>query len=451
MPRVDITKLKTNFSGNIIVPGDEAYDTARRTFVVKDNKPAIVAQARSSQDIAAVITFARSSGLQLSVRSGGHSVAGFSTNNDGLVLDLSRMNSIAVLDEKSGLVRLGPGALWGEVAAQLDSHGLAISSGDTKTVAVGGLTLGGGVGWMLRKYGYAIDSLVAAEVVLADGSVVRANESEHSDLFWAIRGGGGNFGVVSSFEFKAHSQGKVAECTLAYEPSDLQHIITGWRDHMRTAPEELTSFLISLPPGPAGPDPRVMIASCYANDNLARANAAFDPLRQLGIILKDDTKVKQYADVLQAGPPPPETAKPIVKNMFVKILSDELIATLSSICGKPGSPLVQLRMMNGAVDKVDPAATAMAHRGNEAFLFASFFLPLDATNEQQAESLRAWEELAPYSSGTYSNFLSTNTSNDVAGIYPETTYQRLTKIKQKYDPENLFSHNFNIKPAAVPA
>ncbi len=446
MPKFDIAKLKTSFSGTIVLPGDNSYETLRTTYVVKNAHPAVIAQATSNKDISATIAFTKKSGLQLSVRSGGHSMAGFSTNNDGLVLDLSLMNSIEVLDTKKGLVRLGSGALWGDVATQLDLHGLAISSGDTKGVAVGGLTLGGGMGWMLRKYGYAIDSLIGAEVVLADGSVVHASETEHSDLFWAVRGGGGNFGVVSSFDFRAHPQGKVVSGILTYAVDDIQKIITGWRDCLRDAPEDLTSFMILMPPGIAGPEPKMAIASCWANENLEQANAAIAPLRKLGTVLKDDVAQKPYAEVLVDGPPSPQGIRLVVKNMFVKTFSDKLITVLNDICCKPGGPIVQLRIVHGAADRVDPAATALPHRNNEAFLFASFPVPVDAAKEQEAQILRPWKTLAQYGSGAYSNFLSTNTPQDVAEVYPENTYERLAEIKRTYDPENIFRHNFNIKP-----
>lgn len=444
MTQFDDTELKANFLGNIILPDDKAYETARTIFAVKDTKPAIIVQPTTNQDIVAAIVFSRNNNLQLSVRSGGHHAAGFGTNDGGLVLDLSLMNTIKVLDEKTGLVRLGPGALWGDVATKLAKHGLALSSGDTKTVAVGGLTLGGGIGWMMRKYGYAIDSLAAAEVVLADGSIVRATESENADLFWAIRGGGGNFGVVSSFDFTAHTQGKIVESTIVYGIENLQQIITGWRDFMRSAPEALTSFLTLLP-GFAGSDPMAMIMSCYANDDLARANTIIDPLRKLGKVQSDDTSVQGYAHMLQEAHPP-EEMKFVVKNMYVKTFSDELIRDLSDICCKPGSPIIQLRIIDGAASRIAPDATAIPHRDNEVFFFAGFPIPIGIPENQEAQYLKAWKKLAPYSSGIYSNFISTNSEEDVAGIYPKNTYKRLAKIKRMYDPENIFNHNFNIKP-----
>jgi len=445
MNQAQIELLKAGFSGNVILSGDDGYEDARKTYAVKDAKPAVIVQAKTNKDIAAAIEFSKKNKLQISIRSGKHSVAGFSTNSDGLVLDVSLLNSIEVLDEKQGIVRLGTGALWGDVANKLAEHGLAISSGDTKTVGVGGLTLGGGIGWMVRKYGYAIDCLVGAEVVLADGTTVRASDTENSDLLWGLKGGGGNFGVVTSFDFKAHPQGKIVASTLMFDTDEPQTMITGWRDHMRSAPEDLTSFL-TLMPGFGDFPPGIMIMSCYANSDEALAKAAIDPFRKLGKVLHDDTGVKDYAEMLQEAHPP-AGMKFVVKNMFIKGLSDELVTLLSDTCCKPGSPIVQLRIMSGALDRIDPQATAIPHRGNEAFLFAGFPSPLDATDEQVAKGLLVWDKLVKHSSGTYGNFLSTNTESDVAGIYPPATYERLAKIKQHYDPDNIFSHNFNIKPA----
>ncbi len=438
--------FKEGFGGDIVLPMDTEYEALRGTFVATDAKPAAIARPLTAKDVAAAIHFASATPLQLSIRSGKHSAAGFSTNNGGLVLDLAHFNAVEVLDAKTGLVRLGAGALWGDVATKLDTYHLAISSGDTKSVGVGGLTLGGGIGWMVRKYGYAIDSLVAAEVVLADGSVVRASETENSDLFWSLRGGGGNFGVVTNFEFRAHPQGNITSSVITYDAANLTEIASGWRNHMRSAPEDLTSFMTLLPGFGPNP-PAIIITSCYASDDQAAANIAIDPLRKLGEPKSDLTVVKPYAEMLIDAHPQVGGMQVIAKDMFMKVLDDEVIAVLSEICCKPAGPIVQLRMMNGAADKIDVHATAMAHRNNEAFLFAGFAMPLGASNEQAAQSLQNWQKLAAYSSGAYSNFISTNSKDDVADIYPPATYQRLAKIKQRYDPENIFNHNFNIIPA----
>lgn len=442
----NIESLKAHLNGNVITPNDSQYEALRITYAVTDAMPAVIIQTDNNQDVAAGIRFAVDNNLQLSVRSGKHSAAGFSTNNGGVVLDLSRLNSIEILDEQTGIVRLGTGALWGDVATKLDEYHLAISSGDTKSVGVGGLTLGGGIGWMVRKYGYAIDSLIAAEVVLADGTTVQANETENSELLWALKGGGGNFGVVTTFTFRAHHlPGKITTSTLMYEADDLAKIITGWRDYMRSAPDALTSFMTLMPSfGPT--PPAVMIVSCYADDVASTANAALAPLQKLGDLRSENTAVKPYSEMLQEAHPP-QGLTAIAKNMFAKVLSDELIQVISDVACKPGSPIVQLRMMQGAIDDIDAQATALAHRDNEAFLFAGFMVPPAASQELITQSLHNWERLAIYSSGIYSNFISTNTTEDVMGIYPKATYERLAKVKQQYDPKNIFNHNFNIIPA----
>lgn len=444
----NIEALRARITGDVIAANDSEYDVARVTYTVADARPTVIIRVASNEDIATGIQFARNNNLQLSIRSGKHSAAGFSTNNNGVVLDLSHLNTINILDEKAGLVRLGTGAQWGDVAAKLDEHHLAISSGDTKSVGVGGLTLGGGIGWMVRKYGFAIDSLVAAEVVLADGSVVQTNESENSDLFWAIRGGGGNFGVVTMFTFRAHHlPGKIVASTLVYEPNDLIGVITGWRDYMRSATEDLTSFM-TLMPGVGARPALLIITSCYAGDDETKAGAVIDPLRKLGKLRSEDTSLKPYPEMLQEVHLS-QSLKAVTKNMFIKVLNEDVISAVADISCKPGSPIVQLRIMHGAADRVDSKATALVHRNNEAFLSAGFMIPTNAPDEQVAQSLGRWDKLAVHSAGVYSNFLSTNTAEDVASIYPKAVYERLAKIKQRYDPENSFNHNFNIVPEKI--
>ncbi len=445
MDRSTLDNFAAQISGVVVLPADTEYEEARQTYSDKEARPAIIVRPADNDDIVATIAFAKETGLLLSVRSGKHSVAGFSTNNGGIVLDMSGFSSVAVLDEASGLVRIGTGARWGDVAARLADNGLAISSGDTVSVGVGGLTLGGGIGWMVRKYGFTIDSLSGAEVILADGSVVRADEKQNSDLLWALKGGGGNFGVVTYFDIQAHPIGKVFKSTLIYGIDDLKATITGWRDHMRTADENLTSFA-TLMPGFGDFPASIMIMSCYAAEDEAAGNAAIEPLKHLGELKSDSTALTDYAKVLEEAHPP-EGVKFTVKNMFARTLSEELIAALDELCCKPGSPIIQLRFMSGAADKVEPAATAVPHRGNEVFLFAGLVSPLDGGEEAEAEGLRKWDVLTKHSTGTYGNFLSTNSEDDVNGIYPSATYAELAKIKRRYDPANLFHHNYNIKPA----
>ena len=221
----NLETLKQNFSGEIITSENESYSALRNTFA-HEGSPKIILRPRNSEDVSLAIKFARDNSLLLSIKSGGHGGAGFGTNKDGLVIDLSLLNQIEILDQKEGLVKIGSGARWGDVASVLEESKLGISSGDTKSVGVGGLTLGGGIGWMVRKYGLALDSLVAAEIVVADGRILRVSELENSDLFWAIRCGGGNFGVVTYFEFIAHPITRFFTDTFMYPPEN----ISGGRD-----------------------------------------------------------------------------------------------------------------------------------------------------------------------------------------------------------------------------
>src|SRR5690606_30919017 len=254
------------------------YDDLRNVFNQTGN-PAVIVRPKNTDEIAGAIRFAQDNQLKLSVRSGGHGATGLSTNDGGLVIDLSHFNSVEVLDPAQRLVRIGTGAKWGDVAQALAPHGLAISSGDTLSVGVGGLTLGGGIGWMVRKYGLAIDNLVAADVVTANGELVRASKDENPDLLWALEGGGGNFGVVTAFEFVAQPVRKVFFGNIVYGLDNLAELIAGWRDGMRKAPEELTTMLVTLPSF-MGMPPAAIVMCCYAGDDQAAADKALKPFRE---------------------------------------------------------------------------------------------------------------------------------------------------------------------------
>ena len=232
--------LRRDFGGDIIEPGEAEYESARRT-VLASGSPAHVLRPKNVGDMQAGVRFAARTGYLLSVRGGGHSYAGFGTNDGGLVIDLSRLANVEIIDKERHLVRIGGGATWGQVAAALAPHDLAISSGDTKSVGVGGLTLTGGIGWKVRKYGLALDNVAAAEVVTANGQVVHASAQENPELFWAIRGGGGNFGIVTAFEFVAHPTTDVFYGKIAFPAPEAATVLRGWADYLRTAPEELTS------------------------------------------------------------------------------------------------------------------------------------------------------------------------------------------------------------------
>jgi FAD/FMN-containing dehydrogenase len=437
-------EFKTAFSGDIILPNDARYETARKTLM-DSGSPALVVLPHSNSDVALAIKYARDNSLKLSIRSGGHSNVGFGTNDGGLVIDLSDLNKVKVIDADKMFVRVGSGARWIDVATTLKPHGLAISSGDTQSVGVGGLTLGGGIGWMVRRDGLAIDNLVAAEIVLADGTVKRADKNESPDLFWAIRGGGGNFGVVTSFEFTAHPVGNVYAGFINYGVEDIARTLTGWRNHMRQAPQELTTMVVVMPPFGDAMPAAVTVMVCYASDDEALANAAIDPLRNLGKVNSDTVALKPYANVLEEAHPP-AGMKIIVKNGFAREFNDELINIIAKTHGKPGAPALQIRSLGGAMNNVAPDATAFAHRDSEVLMIDAHFLPPDATDEMVQKMLEPWNRMEKFTTGSYVNLMSEATQKQIDASYPKSTYDRLAEIKQKYDPQNVFNQNYNVKP-----
>src|SRR6185437_1054012 len=254
--------LRRDFGGDIIEPGGAEYESASRT-VVASGSPAHVLRPQSAGDVQAGVRFAARAGLLLSVRGGGHGFPGFGTNDGGVVIDLSRLANVEIIDKERHLVRIGGGATWGQVAAILASHGLAISSGDTKSVGVGGLSLTGGIGWKVRKYGLALDNVVAAEVVTANAEVMHASAEENPELFWALRGGGGNLGIVTAFEFAAHPTTDVFYGTITFPAAEAATVLQGWANYLRTAPEELTSVADFASPFAGGPQAPVGITVAF--------------------------------------------------------------------------------------------------------------------------------------------------------------------------------------------
>ena len=439
-----IDNLEQVFTGDIILPDDERYATARKTFM-DTGSPALIVLPRTNQDVATSIAYARDNSLTLSIRSGGHSNVGFGTNDDGLVIDLSDINTVEVIDADKHIVRVGSGARWIDVATILHTHGLAVSSGDTKSVGVGGLTLGGGIGWMVRRDGLTIDNLVAAEIVTANGEALRASADENPDLFWALRGGGGNFGVVTHFEFTAHPATDVYAGAINYDASNLAKTLKGWRDCMRNAPDELTTMIVVMPPFgeqmPAG----VMVLVCYAGDDETAANSVIEPLRKLGDVVNDTVVRKSYVEVLEEAHPP-AGMRIIVKNGFVRDFNDELIQIISETHGKPGAPALQIRSLGGAMNRIAADATAFTHRDSEMLMIDAHFLPPDATDADIDKMLEPWNRMEKFTDGSYVNLMSEATQKQIDASYPKPTYERLTVIKQKYDPENIFNQNYNITP-----
>jgi FAD/FMN-containing dehydrogenase len=438
--------LRRDFGGDIIEPGAAQYESASRS-VLASGRPVHVLRPKTVGDVQAGIRFASSAGLLLSVRGGGHSFAGFGTNDGGVVIDLSRLAKVEIIDKERHLVRIGGGATWGQVAAALGPHGLAISSGDTKSVGVGGLTLAGGIGWKVRKYGLALDNVAAAEVVIANGQVVAASAQQGPELFWAIRGGGGNFGIVTAFDFVAHPTTDVFFGKIAFPASEAATVLQGWADYLRTAPEELTSVVEFADPFAGGPEAPVEIHVAFDGDDPQLAAQAIDPIRRLGTVTGDDVALKPYADTLVDGGTPPPRIQLVPRSAFVDQESvPEVLQILAEVRASERSPFITVRSVGGAVSRVSGDATAYAHRQAELMVVTTAAGPAPVVEAARRALEAIWGRLAPHVNGAYANFLASASEEDVAAIYPAETYKRLAAVKRQYDPGNLFARNHNVRP-----
>jgi FAD/FMN-containing dehydrogenase len=438
--------LRRDFGGDIIEPGGAQYESARRS-VLAAGHPAYVLRPEGLRDVQAGVRFAARAGLVLSVRGGGHGFAGFGTNDGGVVIDLSRLAHVELIDKERHLVRIGGGATWGQVAAALAPHGLAISSGDTRSVGVGGLTLGGGIGWKVRKYGLALDSVVAAEVVTASGQVVPASARQNPELFWAIRGGGGNFGIVTAFDFAAHPATDVFFGKITFPAPAAAAVLRGWADYLRAAPEELTSVVDVANPFAGGPRAPVEVYVAVDGDDPRLAARATDPIRRLGPVTGDDVALRPYADTLADGAPPPGLQFASRSAFADRESVPAVLQILTEVRASERSPFIAVRSVSGAVSRVPAGATAYAHRRAELMLVTTSAGPAPAVEAARPALDAIWGRLAPHISGAYGNFLSTATEADVAAMYPWPTRARLAAVKRQYDPGNLFAGNHNIRPA----
>ncbi|GAA4842681.1 FAD-binding oxidoreductase [Luteimicrobium xylanilyticum] len=438
-----------DFPGVVAGPATADYETGRRALLALGS-PAAVLRPRGAEGVRAALRLASDAGVPLSVRGGGHGFAGFCTNDGGVVLDLADLGGVEVVDGERYTVRVGGGATWGAVADALASSGSAISSGDTRSVGVGGLTLGGGIGWKVRNRGLALDNLVAAEVVTADGRVLRASESEHPDLFWALRGGGGNFGVVTAFEFRAHPTTEVFHGTIRFPAAEAHDVLHGWAEHLRVAPLELTSTVELANPFEGGPDAPVAVGVVFDGDDVRLASEAIDPLRALGTVLADDVALVPFGEVLVDGALPPLGVRFVSRNAFVDRSGvDEAVRVLADAATSPGAPAVSVRSVGGAVSRVADDATAYAHRSAELMVATTVGGPPPMVEAAVPGLDSLWARLAPHVGGSYANFLTGAAEGDVAAVYPAATYERLAEVKRRYDPDNLFARNHNVRPSAM--
>lgn len=448
--------LRSRLTGRLVTADSADFDAARRVIYTNvDRRPLGIVRAANVQDVFEAVRFARAYGLPLAVRSGGHSLAYYSVIDDAVVVDLSGMKRISI-DPAARVARVQAGATSGDLAGPAHAHGLALSTGDTHSVGMGGLTTGGGIGFMVRKYGLAIDNLLAAEVVTAAGEVVTASADEHPDLFWAIRGGGGNFGIVTEFTYRLASVGQILGGELLLPAS--REVVRGYLDYVASAPDDLTTIanLIHAPPAPHVPEDRVgevalSILVCWTG-SVADGEQALAPLRALAAPIADTVGLMPYPEIykLTEHAAAPHCAS--IRSMFADELSDAAIDAALAAIEQATSPLsmVQLRGLGGAMARVAGDATAFAHRDRRYFV-AIIGLWLDAADDpamQAAWTEALWRAIRPEGSGVYVNFLENEGADRVRDAYPPATYARLARIKRRYDPRNIFRFNQNIPPQA---
>jgi FAD/FMN-containing dehydrogenase len=423
------------------MPGDPGWGENPAIYPPSGD-PVVVVRPETPEQVAAALRFAADEGLGVAIRSGGHGGRLFD-NDGGMVIELQHFDGIEV---EGRTVRVGAGAVWGDVALALAPHGLAVSSGDTKSVGVGGLTLGGGVGWLVRTQGLAIDSLVGATVVVPSGEVLHASADENSDLFWALRGGGGNFGVVTEFVFEAHPLDGVVFGHVQYDAGRLGEALRGWRDVLRDAPEQLNSSFLAMPA--MGPEmPAATSATViWAGRDAVAAEPWLARLRDVAGYLSDDVKPIDYADSLDEpahfdGPAPTIVGA----NAFCDDLSDAAIEAMVAAHTAIGG-VFMVRYLGGAYNRVPADATAWACRDAEAFVMAAGFLPPGADRAAQDGVRAKWSPALEFTHGTYGNFADDIGDATLALMYPPATLERLREVKRRYDPGNLLSRNQNIVP-----
>ena len=454
-------ELKSGYRGELIAPGDPQYDEARAVFnAAIDRHPALIARCVDTDDVVRAVKFARSEGLLVSVRGTGHNVAGFAVCDGGLVVDLSRMKGVAV-NPSEKTVRVEGGCTWGEVNDALQPHGLAATGGFVSVTGVSGLTLGGGLGWLVRKHGLALDNLLSAEVVLADGRLVTAGPRENSDLFWAIRGGGGNFGVVTSFEFRAHPVRTVFAGIVLHPAAGAATAIRRWRDLEVGAPDESTqgALLFHFPDEPSGPPALrgaalVGLGGVYAGP-VSQGEKVLRPLREFGPPLVDTFAEMPYnaaqrmADFLW-----PRGLHGYWKSAYLRALSDDAIDVLADFFGRvPSKRTVIVLEHNGdsAWDRVPEGDTAFGHRGwPYNFVVTSAWSDPKDTERNVAWTRDLFAAMRPFAApGAYVNYLGGDEGKEgLEAAYGEKL-ARLAALKAKYDPENLLRMNQNIAPAGA--
>jgi len=449
-----IERLRTQIKGRVIEPGDSEYEDARQVFVGGiDRRPAHIVRVADSEDVARVIAFARESGLELTVRSGGHSWSGACVMDGGVVIDLRDMRGLT-LDHARRTAWAETGLTAAEYTTATHEHGLATGFGDTGSVGLGGLTLGGGVGYLSRKHGLTIDNLIGAEIVTAEGEALRVDADTHPDLYWAIRGGGGNFGVATRFHFQLHEVGTVfgGMLILPTTPDTIASFVAA----AEAAPEELSTIanVMPAPPMPFLPaelvGKRVILAFMVYAGALDAGERALAPFRALAEPIADMLRPMPYPEIY---PPEDPNYHPIAasRNLFVDTVDRSVAQTIVEHleASQAKFQVAQIRVLGGAISRVPSGATAYAHRARRIMVnVAALF-----DHAEEAADNQAWAEdfrtvLQNGRPGAYVNFMTVDWPSRIRDAYPGRTLERLSEIKSRYDPTNVFRHNQNIAPSS---
>ncbi|BCL78852.1 FAD-linked oxidase [Ktedonobacteria bacterium brp13] len=434
--------VPASLAATVIVPGDVSYARVKSTYM-RGGSPGIVFQVKKRDEIVEALAFARShADLPLAVRSGGHGISGRSTNDGGIVIDLSRINRIEVLDASTRRVHIEPGARWMDVATALAPYGWALSSGDYGGVGVGGLATAGGIGWLSREHGLTIDHLRAVEMVLADGSVVRASDEENVNLFWAVRGAGANFGIVTSFEFEVDEVGPIGWAQLVFDASDTAGFLEKWGAIIEAAPRDLTSFLFMGPP--RGGRPAVaQVMAVVDSDKPDIIINRIQPIADISPMYDQQVVVTSYAQIMANAQEGDHNGQgePTVRSGLIEHITPEFAAAVARLIRSGVVYVLQIRAVGGAVSDVDPDATAYGNRT------ANFAVTAFGVSRERMNAL--WDEISVHFKGLYLSFETDLRPERLNDAFPSRTIERLRELKSSYDPNNVFRDNFNIAPQAL--
>jgi hypothetical protein len=424
-----------------VKPGDPAYGGLTSTYF-RGGAPGVVLLPRTVEQVVDAVGFAgRRLQVPLGIRSGGHGLSGRSTNDGGIVIDLRHLNGIDVLDPAARLVRIGPGARWRDVAAVLQPHGWALSSGDSGSVGVGGLATAGGIGLLARAHGLTIDHLVAARVVLADGSVVVADEHENPELYWAVRGAGANFGVVVSFDFEVDEVDQVGLALLTHLVHDPVSFLVAFGEVASGAPRDTTAMLLTGP-GDAGLL-GVTVAVVVDSTDRDTIAARLQPFVELAPLVHQQVVVTPYAAVMSihAAAEQRGRGEPVGRSGLLNAITPALAAEIAALLRSGAIHLFQLRSLGGATADVPPDATAFAHREAQ--------FQVNALGADAHEVDRHWTQIRPHLSGVYLPFETDQDAARLGEAFPPATLERLQSLKRELDPRNLFRDNFNVDPGGM--